>query len=52
MLLVISRTAASIHKAGSKWIIGNIHTKNILLNEDGLIKIVTLNSLPYERDHF
>ena len=52
MLLVISHTAASVHKAGNKWIIGNIHPKNILLNEDGLIKIICINSLPYEIDHF
>ena len=41
-----------MHRQGGKWFVGNIHPKNILINNEGIIKIITKNSLPYERDHY
>lgn len=52
MMLKLVKLTVNIHKNGKKWIIGNVHPKNIFINEDGKIKVISLNSLPYERDHY
>ena len=47
MLYVIFKVSVFVHRHGSKFFIGNVHPRNIVINDDGLIKIVTKNSLPY-----
>ena len=32
--------------------IGNIHPNNILINDEGWMKVISLYSIPYEKDNF
>ena len=52
MLNSIVKFAVSVHEKGWKWIIGNVHPKNIFINENGEVSIIALNSLPFEKDHY
>ena len=52
MLFTLIKFAVSVHEAGWKSIIGNVHPKNIVINEEGKIKVINLNSFPFERDHY
>ena len=49
---MLGKAATHIHSKGIKWIIGNVHPRNTLINSDGELKVVTLNSIPYEQDHY
>lgn len=51
-MLKMIKLAVNIYNKGKKWIIGNVHPKNIFISDSGEVKLICLNSLPYERDHF
>ena len=47
VFFMLARLAADVHGHGANRIVGNIHPKNILINENGEVKVITINSLPY-----
>ncbi len=52
MLLMLVQLTIFVHDKGFKNMVGNIHPKNILIGDDGKIKVITLNSFPNQKNHY